>query len=230
MTGECPDELARRQLGPFNHSRWGTLGERILFYYMTFLNPPMKVQRLANFTLKHYASPWFKLRVRWRITEASQVFFEMYQRLDDLLEAERKVVLPVYERAFFWRHPESLLLGCLASSETDVRKTAVHRILNLRQARNEQQQESLNTTTTSGGDASNTATPPARSQIVSSVNNNDNDGNDDNDNNNDNDNSDNNNNNDNSDNNDNNNNNNNNNNREREIVDFIIIHLNCNLD
>ena len=36
-------------------------------------------------------------------------------------------VLPVLERAYFWRHPKQLILGCFTSPESAVRATAANR-------------------------------------------------------------------------------------------------------
>ena len=39
MSGHCSEELASRQIGPYNPSRWVSFSARILMYYMTLENP-----------------------------------------------------------------------------------------------------------------------------------------------------------------------------------------------
>ena len=41
-------------------------------------------------------------------------------------------VKPVFERSFYWGHPEQLLLACLSDSDADVRSRAVARIIKAR--------------------------------------------------------------------------------------------------
>ena len=137
ITGICPPELSQRCLGPLNFSRWLTLALRILMYYMTFETPPHEIQRLAIFILNHYAPQWFTFRVKWRATDAPAVLFEGFKVIDGLLPEEKAVVLPVLERAYFWRHPEQLILGCLASPESAVRATAADRVIAIRRAPNQ---------------------------------------------------------------------------------------------
>ena len=43
----------------------------------------------------------------------------------------------VVARAYYWRHPEQLLLGCLADPSKEVRSVAADRILAIRQAPNQ---------------------------------------------------------------------------------------------
>ena len=66
------------------------------------------------------------------MTDAPEVFFQSYKRMDSLTKAERNAIDPVVQRAYFWRHPESLILACLASPRQDVRAKAVERILSTR--------------------------------------------------------------------------------------------------
>ena len=45
-------------------------------------------------------------------------------------------VLQVLERAYFWRHPKQLILGCFASPESAVRATAADQIIAICRAPN----------------------------------------------------------------------------------------------
>ena len=61
-------------------------------------------------------------------TEAPKVLFEGYQVLLSLPIAEQSVVMPVVDRAYWWRHPEQLLLACLSCNTSQVRTKAIDRI------------------------------------------------------------------------------------------------------
>ena len=132
ISGYCPADLAACLLGGVNMSRWLTTGERVGMFYMTQKNPTLALKRSASFVVRHYAWLYFELRRRSRVTDAPEVFFQSYKRMESLTKAERKVVDPVIQRAYFWRHPESLLLACLASPRQDAREKAVERILAIR--------------------------------------------------------------------------------------------------
>ena len=117
-------------MGPVNHSRWLTLALRVVMYYMTQAKPSNAITRLASFVINHYAPLWFELRQRWRVTDAPAVLFRAYKRMvkpKALTNKELKVVKEVFERGFFWSHPENLLLACLADPARAVREKAVER-------------------------------------------------------------------------------------------------------
>ena len=91
------------------------------------------MKRLTSFVVRNYAFTWFELRQRWRVTETPEVLFESYKRYRDLLPKEQSDVQQVIDRAYFWRHPHCLSLGCLASPIRSVREKTVKRLLNIRE-------------------------------------------------------------------------------------------------
>ena len=133
ITGHCPADLAQRTLGPVFHARWLTLAIRVVFLYMSIAQPSEHLFRLTWFVVNIYCYLWFKAKCQWRATEAPLIAFDAMKLIDSLPDHEKLVLCPVFERGFmYWAHPEQLFLGCLASSDDDMRARAVARIIRLR--------------------------------------------------------------------------------------------------
>ena len=132
IDGCCPAALAKRTIGPVSHARWLTTAVRILFLYMSTVNPSPEVTQMATFVISVYSYLWFTSKYSWKATEASQILFKAMQLISKLSAAEQALVCPVIERGFFWGHPEQLLLGCLGSDDADIRARAVSRIIAIR--------------------------------------------------------------------------------------------------
>ena len=49
IDGCCPAALAKRTIGPVSHARWLTTAVRILFLYMSTVNPTPEVIQMATF-------------------------------------------------------------------------------------------------------------------------------------------------------------------------------------
>ena len=54
IPGNCDDDLQYLEVGPVVHSRWLTLGCRILRYYVSLDEPPQNLKILVNFCLTVY--------------------------------------------------------------------------------------------------------------------------------------------------------------------------------
>ena len=130
--GRCPPALAKRKVGPVNHSRWLTTAVRILMLYMSLSSPGSDLTRMATFVLTVYSLLWFKSKLFWRATNASAILFDAMKLVKNLPQTEQDRVCPVLARGFYWGHSEQLLLGCLGSDDGDVRSRAVARIIALR--------------------------------------------------------------------------------------------------
>ena len=133
IDGHCPPALAKRTIGPVSHARWLTTAVRINYLYMSMEVPTKSVSRMATFVITIYAFLWFRAKLSWKATEASAILYDAMKLIKKLPANERSVVSPVIERGFFWAHPEQLLLGCLGSSDEDVRARAVAKIIAVRQ-------------------------------------------------------------------------------------------------
>jgi hypothetical protein len=72
----------------------------------------------------------FSFKCQWRVTKAAELTFQAMKNMMALPEEERKIVLPVFERAFFYRHPKQLLLNMLEDVDQVVCLEAIDIIMN----------------------------------------------------------------------------------------------------
>ena len=82
-------------------------------------NPPHALKRLT-FIIQIYAPQWFGFRKQSHGTDAPHFIFKAMKLLSVLPEEEQEVVLPVFERRFYWAHPENLLLVMLADLDKEI--------------------------------------------------------------------------------------------------------------
>ena len=134
IDGKCPAWLAKRKIGGVSHARWLTTAIRINFVYMATPVPTTAIKRLATFVVQGYACWWFQSRVSWRITDAPKLVFTAMKYVHSLCSLEKEALKLVIERNFYWGHPESVLIACLASPDEDIRSHAVARILKAKEA------------------------------------------------------------------------------------------------
>ena len=133
INGKCPAWLAKRKVGGVSHARWLTTAVRINFVYMSMSEPSEAITRLATFVVTGYAKWWFASRVSWRVTDAPQLLYTAMKYVHTLESHEREPLKQVIERNFYWGHPESILIACLASPDADVRSRAVARVIKSRE-------------------------------------------------------------------------------------------------
>ena len=132
VSGYCPPSLARMKLPGICHSRWLTTAIRINFLFMSMASPSPEVWRLATFVVTIYTCLWFDCKLNWRCTDAPKIIFRAMKLMLALPKKEWLSVKPVFERSFYWGHPEQLLLACLSDADADVRSRAVARIIKAR--------------------------------------------------------------------------------------------------
>ena len=96
-------------------------------------NPSEEITRLAWFVVRIYGALWFQAKCNWKAFQAPQLVFQTMKLVHSLPADERRIIVPVFERGFlYWCHPEQLMLGCLASSDPDIRARAIARIVKIR--------------------------------------------------------------------------------------------------
>ena len=104
ITGNCDDDLQYLEVGPVVHSRWLTLGCRILRYYVSLDEPPQNLEILVNFCLTVYFPTWFEIKLYNQLTHGSKVFFNLIKRINSLTNQDlRQVAQNVVQRnGIFW--------------------------------------------------------------------------------------------------------------------------------
>src|SRR5215469_13716739 len=130
-SGNCPEDLAKREPGPLSHFRWLTAANRAL--------------RLHKYTrsfrqFKNYCWLYFEIIYAFVVrNKEKQVFYRWAKtRLssnkktrylsDELLQ----VVDPVIQRNAFFAHSENLLLAMLVNDREHIRELGYRRILKAR--------------------------------------------------------------------------------------------------
>ena len=97
ITGNCDDDLQYLEVGSVVHSRWLTLGCRILRYYVSLDEPPQNLEILVNFCLTVYFP---------------KAFFNFIKRINSLTNQDlRQVAQNVVQRNGYFGHPESILIA-----------------------------------------------------------------------------------------------------------------------
>ena len=133
IDGKWSTGLELGTLGPLSHARWITLALRLNFLYLSTPNPSHEIKRLAWFVVRIYGNLWFQGKCNWKAYQAPELVFKTMKLLHALPTDEQRILTPVFERGFlYWLHPEQLLLGCLSSSDPDVRARAIARIVKIR--------------------------------------------------------------------------------------------------
>ena len=133
ITGNCDDDLQYLEVGPVVHSRWLTLGCRILRYYVSLDEPPQNLEILVNFCLTVYFPTWFEIKLYNQLTHGSKVFFNLIKRINSLTNQDlRQVAQNVVQRNGYFGHPESILIAMLRDDDQAVRDKGVNHVLSLR--------------------------------------------------------------------------------------------------
>ena len=94
-SGVVDEDLKQPQVGGLGHSRWLTLGCRILRFYISEHNPSNSLQAIAKYLVKVYFSCWFDIKQNNKLTEGSK-FFSMLKKNNDLLISRAGELLSKY--------------------------------------------------------------------------------------------------------------------------------------
>ena len=132
ITGNVPEDLIGRKLGLLNHSRWLTLGSRILCLYIMTKKPCRNLCRLAHFTIRGYASVWFLSRMSASVTQAPKILFDWVKEISRFDKVILDAALPIVNNGSYWFHSENILLAALADPRPETRIRAVEQIMKIR--------------------------------------------------------------------------------------------------
>ena len=120
------------KLGNLCHSRWLTMGTRVLAEYTKTENPSPELQTLAKYVIQVYASSWFNIKCngRW-YNGPSNLFFIMKK----ILTQDRDVisiVQPAVQRNAYFALPDNVLGAMLRDEDGKVRQKAINMITEIR--------------------------------------------------------------------------------------------------
>jgi len=133
-SGSCSEGLSKRNPGKIVHSRWLTVGNRILRLYISSNAPSENLVILASFIIKVYAPMWFSIKTKPLCIFGAKHLHKTIMLSRYLPNSLKAVIDPVIQRNGFFGHPENILIAMLADDRQDINVLALRRILKARQA------------------------------------------------------------------------------------------------
>ena len=147
MKGIVDTDLKYLEVGRLCHSRWLTLGCRILRYYVSKSKPSRNFQILAEYLVQIYFPCWFRIKLHNRITEGSKCFSYMLRLISNFSNAVvNDVGVKVLQNNAFFAHHENILLAMLGDNDQHIRAMALDKILQIRIQNSLQEGESVERT------------------------------------------------------------------------------------
>lgn len=135
ITGNCSNDLARRDPGKLNHSRWLTTANRILRLYVATTSPSAELKEMAMFIVKVYAPLWFLIKTKPSCKDGARHLWKTVSLSRYLPQKLKKVVDPVIQRNGYFAHPENLLLAVITDENPNMRELGIRRFLKSRQSK-----------------------------------------------------------------------------------------------
>ena len=127
-------DLQYLKVGPIVHSRWLTLGCRILRYYISVDEPSSNLKDLAHFCLTVYFPSWIEIKSNSQLTCGSRNLFNLVQKILKVPnEIIKETALKVVQRNGFFAHQENILIGMLGDNDEEIRMLGVNKVLSIRQ-------------------------------------------------------------------------------------------------
>ena len=134
-TGSCSPDLARRNPGLMNHSRWLTTDSRLLRLYIATDNPSENLIAIVTFIQRVYAPMWFQIKLHPSCKDGARHLFLTIEKSRYLSAPLKQIVYPVIQRNVFFAHPENIMLSMLTDERRVIlciRKLCIRRIIKTR--------------------------------------------------------------------------------------------------
>ena len=126
---DCPVDLALRNPGLLNHSRWLTTANRITCLYIGLDSPSCNLKTLVTFIIRVYALMWFAIQSKPACKDGARHLHAMIARSRYLCDNLKKIVI---QRNAYCSHPENVLLAMLTDGRPHIRQLGLRRILKAR--------------------------------------------------------------------------------------------------
>ena len=114
--GECSIDLAIRNPGCLNHSRWLTTANRILKIFVGIKTPSKKLQALVMFIIRVCALMWFAIKSHSSCKDGARHFHQQVTRSRYLCQEQNNIIDPVLHRNSYFAHPENIILAMKVKS------------------------------------------------------------------------------------------------------------------
>ena len=133
MLGSIDANLEFLEVGGLNHSRWSTLGCRILRFYVAQEKPTSNLSTLSEFLIKIYFPDWFQIKFCSKITDGPKNYLNIFKQVKGFPnKIIQDITVAVLQRNAYFAHHENILLAMLAENDHNVRLLAVNKILSIR--------------------------------------------------------------------------------------------------
>ena len=132
--GDVPGDLAMRNPGNLNHSRWVTAANRILRLYVSTARPSEHLRLIVDFIMKVYVPMWFKIKHKPTVEDGPNHMLETIVLIRSVEQKSQDIARPVIQRNAFFLHPENILLSMIRDQSSTMRELGWRRILALRES------------------------------------------------------------------------------------------------
>ncbi|KAE9524457.1 hypothetical protein AGLY_015178 [Aphis glycines] len=128
-SGHCSDNLASRDPGPLNHSRWVTTGNRLMRVYIGTMNPSVELVTLVEFVMKVYVPMWFTIKKEPSCTNGSRHMMKQITLSSYLPTKYKVLVQQVIQQNAYFLHPENILICTVTDNDPEIRKRGLELVL-----------------------------------------------------------------------------------------------------
>ena len=117
-------DLEFLEVGGLNHSRWLSLGYRILRFYVAQEKPTSNLSTLAEFLINVYFPSWFQIKFKNKITDGPKNYLNI---LTQVMGFPNKIILDiavaVLQRNAYFTHHENTLLAIMTTMSAFLQST-----------------------------------------------------------------------------------------------------------
>ena len=132
--GAVDPDLQLLEVGPLCHSRWMTLGCRILRLYVYQDKPNLTLVLLTEFCIKVYFPNFFEVEAKSSITDGPRNIFFKLRRVTQFSDKQgRDIALKVLRHNAFFAHPEHVIIAMPGDENKPIRDIAADKIMSLRE-------------------------------------------------------------------------------------------------
>ena len=128
------DKLAAQVAGRIDHSRWLTLGIRIIQDYTKTSDPSDGLKTITAYIFQVYSSIWFAIKRHSKFTRGPSHLHLLLQLVKDQPLHVQVVVKPHIQRNAYFAEPGIMLTAMLEDPDPEVRQFGVNLIKKSRQS------------------------------------------------------------------------------------------------
>lgn len=131
-SGHCSEDLALRDPGEVDHSRWLTTANRFMRLYVGTARPSATLKNIVQVIMKVYVPMWFTIKRQWKCTEGAKHVWRMITLARQLPKKYRDLVNHYIQINAYFAHPENILISMVTDERPHIRRLGIERILQAR--------------------------------------------------------------------------------------------------